>query len=259
MMKGEKYENPYLNEVIFRINFSNIPSLSGNNKEAAKDFHEKISKEFPNSIIKRNHAFNIDIDADTGKPTQITQDGNLLWIFKNRKHDKSVELTSNSLILHYEKGAYTHFRYFLEDIILLINSLKKYSPKDLSFLGLRYINQIDGKTIPELKQCINPDYFSDYIINLDETEDFIQVLNKLSLKKEDYILNFQYGLFNAAYPNPNFDKDFILDFDCTTKKVKVIDEVIDELKQMNKFIQFKFEDSITDVLREEMRDYQWMI
>ena len=182
--------------------------------------------------------------------------GIIIRIFKNRKHDKSVELTSSSLILHYEKGAYTHFRYFLEDIILLINSLKEYSPKDLSFLGLRYINQIDGKTIPELKDCINPDYFSDYIINLDETEDFIQVLNKLSIKKEDYILNFQYGLFNAAYPNPNFDKDFILDFDCTTKKVKVIDEVIDELKQMNKFIQFKFEDSITDVLREEMRDYQ---
>lgn len=129
----------------------------------------------------------------------------------------------------------------------------------MSFLGLRYINQIDGKTIPELKQCINPDYFSDYIINLDETEDFIQVLNKLSLKKEDYILNFQYGLFNAAYPNPNFDKDFILDFDCTTKKVKVIDDVIDELKQMNKFIKSKFEDSITDVLREEMEDSQWMI
>ena len=256
MMKGEKYENPYLNEVIFRINFSNIPSLSGNNKEAAKDFHEKISKEFPNSIIKRNHAFNIDIDADTGKPTQITQEGNFLWGFKNRKHDKTVELTSNSLILHYEKGAYTHFRYFLDDIILLIDALKEYSPKDLSFLGLRYINQIDGKTILELKQCINPDYFSDYIINLDETEDFIQVLNKLSVKKKDYILNFQYGLFNAAYPNPNFDKDFILDFDCTTKKVKVIDEVSDELKQMNKFIQSKFEESITDVLREEMGDFQ---
>ena len=256
MMKGEKYENPYLNEVIFRINFSNILSLSGNNKEAAKDFHEKISKEFPNSIIKRNHAFNIDIDADTGKPTQITQEGNFLWGFKNRKHDKTVELTSNSLILHYEKGAYTHFRYFLDDIILLIDALKEYSPKDLSFLGLRYINQIDGKTILELKQCINPDYFSDYIINLDETEDFIQVLNKLSVKKKDYILNFQYGLFNAAYPNPNFDKDFILDFDCTTKKVKVIDEVSDELKQMNKFIQSKFEESITDVLREEMGDFQ---
>ena len=54
MQKGEKYENPYLNEVIFRIDFSNISSLYGN-KEASKDFHKKISKEFPNTIIKRNH------------------------------------------------------------------------------------------------------------------------------------------------------------------------------------------------------------
>ena len=253
MKKGEKYENPYLNEVIFRINFSNIPALSVNNKEVANDFHEKISKEFPNTLIKRNHAVNIGIDADTGKPTQITQEGSLLWIFKNRKHDRSVELTSNSLILHYEKGAYTHFRYFLDDVILLINALKEYNPKDLSFLGLRYINQIDGKTVGELKECINPKYFSEYIMSLDEKEDFIQVLNRLSIKNEDYILNFQYGLFNPAYPNPNFDKDFILDFDCTTKKVKVIDSVADELKKMNKYIRYKFEDSITTVLREEMR------
>ena len=86
-----------------------------------------------------------------------------------------------------------------------------------------------------------------------EEEDFIQVLNRLSIKNEEYILNFQYGLFNAAYPNPNFDKDFILDFDCTTKKVKVIDVVADELKQMNKYIQSKFEDSITNILREDWR------
>ncbi len=252
MKKGEKYENHYLNEVIFRINFSNIPALSVNNKEVANDFHERISKIFPNTIIKRNHAINIEIDSDTGKSTQITQDGSLLWIFKNRKYNKSVELTSNSLILHYKKGAYTHFRYFLEDVTLLISALKEYNPKDLSFLGLRYINQIDGKSIAELKECINPKYFSEYIMGLDEEEEFIQVLNRLSIKKEDYILNFQYGLFNAAYPNPNFDKDFILDFDCTTKKVKAIDSVADELKQMRKYVQCKYEESITNVLRKEM-------
>lgn len=254
MQKGEKYEHPYLNEVIFRINFSNILALTENNKEAAKDFHEKISKEFPNTLIKQNQSFNIGIDSETGNPMQITHDGSLVWTYKNRKHNKSVELTSNSLILHYKKGAYSHFRYFLEDVILLINALKGYDPQNLSFLGLRYINQIDGKTINELKECINPKYFNNYIMALDKKEDFIQVLNRLSIKRKDYILNFQYGLFNAAYPNPNFDKDFILDFDCITKKIKIIDEVVNELKQMNKYIQSKFEESITDILRQEMED-----
>lgn len=253
MQKGEKYENPYLNEVIFRIDFSNISSLYENNKDASKDFHKKISKEFPNTIIKRNHEFNIGIDVNTGKPTQISsQEGNFLWVFKNRKHDKSVELTSKSLILHYNKGAYTHFRYFLDEIILLIDALKDYGPQDLSFLGLRYINQIDGKTMHELQECINPKYFNNAISNLEENEEFVQVLDKLSLKKDNYILNFQYGLFNAAFPDPNFDKDFILDLDCTTTKVKTIDDVVDELKQMNKYIWNKFEDAITDTLRDEM-------
>lgn len=253
MQKGEKYENPYLNEVIFRIDFSNISSLYENNKEASKDFHEKISKKFPNTIIQRNHEFNIGIDANTGKPTQVSShEGNFLWVFKNRKHDKSVELTSKSLVLHYNKGAYTHFRYFLEDIMLLIDALKDYSPKDLSFLGLRYINQIDGKTMPELEKCINPNYFNNTATNLEDDEEFIQVLDKLSIKKDNYILDFQYGLFNAAYPDPNFDKDFILDLDCTTNKVKTIDDVVDELKHMNKYVWKKFEDAITDILRDEM-------
>ena len=253
MQKGEKYENTYLNEVIFRIDFSNISSLYENNKEASKDFHEKISKKFPNTIIKRNHEFNIGIDVNTGKPTQISsQEGNFLWIFKNRKHDKSVELTSKSLILHYNKGAYTHFRHFLDDIKLLIDALKDYNPQDLSFLGLRYINQIDGKTMHELQECINPKYFNNTLCNLEANEEFIQVLDKLSVKKDNYILNFQYGLFNAAYPNPDFDKDFILDLDCTTNKIKTIDNVVDELKQMNKYVWNKFEDAITDTLRDEM-------
>lgn len=183
--KGDKYEHPYLNEVIFRIDFSNINSLNENNKDASKNFHEKISKEFPNIFIERNHEFNIGIDADTGKPTQISsQEGSFLWIFKNRTHDKSVELTSKSLILHYTKGAYTHFRYFLDDIILLINALKYYNPKDLNFLGLRYINQINGKSMLELQKCINPKYFNKYINNLEENEEFIQILDKLSIKKK---------------------------------------------------------------------------
>lgn len=66
-------------------------------------------------------------------------------------------------------------------------------------------------------------------------------------------MNFQYGLFNAAFPNPNFEKDFILDLDCTTTKVKSIDSVVDELKQMNKYIWDKFDDAITDILRNEMK------
>ena len=156
MKKGVKYERPYLNEVIFRINFSNILVLSENNKEAAKDFHEKISKEFPNTIIKRNQSFNIGIDADTGKPMQIIQDGSLVWNYKNRKHDKSVELTSNSLILHYKKGPYSHFRCFLDDVVLLINALKGYDPKDLSFLGLRYKTKLTEKLSVNLRNVLIP-------------------------------------------------------------------------------------------------------
>lgn len=104
----------------------------------------------------------------------------------------------------------------------------------------------------ELQECINPIYFNNAINNLEENEEFIQALERLSLRKDKYILNFQYGLFNAAYPNPNFDKDFILDLDCTTNNIETLDDAISEMKIMNKYIWSKFENAITDILRDEM-------
>lgn len=253
MEKGETYKNPYLNEVIFRINFSNILHLSGNNKEAAELFRKHIFEKFPEVNIKQNHEFKIGFGENTGEP-QITQEGNLIWIFQNKQQNKIVELSATSLILNYKKNVYVHFRDFLEDIILIIDALKIYSPIKLDYLGFRYINQITGKSISELEKCIDPNYFEEYINNLDDDEEFIQILNRLSLIKDSYVLNFQYGLFNPAFPNPTFDKDFILDFDCVNKNINSLEEVPEELKKMNFIIWKKFDEAITEKLKHEMKE-----
>ena len=253
MEKGEKYEHPYLNEVIFRIDFSNILKLSGTNKEAAEDFRKKIFERFPNATISpQNQETQIEFNKDTGEPI-ITQTGDLLWTFTNKDKNKVVELKSTNLILDYKRGAYTHFRDFLDDIMYLLNGFEIYSPIDLKFLGLRYINQIDGKSISELQECINPLYFDKKVTNLDNDEKFIQTLTRQSTEKEGYLLNFQYGLFNPAFPNPNFDKDFILDIDCINKNNILFEELPNELKHMNHIIWVKFKSSITDKLDKEMK------
>ena len=48
MPKGIKFKNNYLTGVIFRIDFSTILNLSGNNKEAAAEFRKAIFNKFPN-------------------------------------------------------------------------------------------------------------------------------------------------------------------------------------------------------------------
>ena len=42
MKKGVILENNFLNEVIFRIDFTTILKLSGNKKEYAEEFQKKI-------------------------------------------------------------------------------------------------------------------------------------------------------------------------------------------------------------------------
>ena len=254
MKKGVKYRYPYLTDVIFRIKFSNILQLSGNNKEAAESFRKKIFKSYPNVTIKKSHEFNIGIDINSGNPTEITQEGNLIWVFTNKEKNKQVELTATSLILHYKNNAYTHFRYFLEDIIILLTALKDYSPIDLKFLDLRYINQISGKSIKELEKCINSNYFSKNINRLNNNQKFVQTLTKFSIVEDGYLLDLQYGLFNPAYPNPEFDKDFILDFTCVSNNFNTINEIPDELKLMNNLIWKKFKDAITEKLENEMEE-----
>ena len=130
-------------------------------------------------------------------------------------------------------------------------------PYKLNFMGLRYINQINEDLITEnnIKEYINPSLTDNVIFELGDGEKFSQIVSRLDLIKDYYNLTFQYGFFNPRFPDPTFKKDFILDYDCNITNMKLVkteDDVLSELKKMNKFIYEKFEYSTTDKLRELM-------
>lgn len=257
MAKGIRYKKNYITEVIFRINFSNILKLSGNNKDAAEEFRKSIFDEFPNVQFRVNNNVNVTIDIKSGKSKSLMEDGDLTWIFSNENNKKEVELNAEFLILHYKKEAYTGFKEFLKDVTKILESLKYYMPYKLSFMGLRYINQINEDFITEdnIKEYINSSLTDNVIFDLGDNEKFSQIFSRLDLIKENYNLTFQYGFFNPGFPNPTFKKDFILDYDCKITNVDSIsseNDIITEIKKMNKFIYKKFEYSTTDKLRDLM-------
>lgn len=257
MAKGIRYKNNYLTEVIFRVNFSNILKLSGSNKDAAEEFRKAIFDEFPNVQFRLNNNVNVTIDVESGKSQSLMEEGDLTWIFSNETHKKEVELNAKCLILHYKKEAYLGFKEFLEDVTRILGSLRYYMPYKLNFMGLRYINQINDDFITEdnIKEYINPALTDNVIFELDEGEKFSQIVSRLDLIKDYYNLTFQYGFFNPRFPDPTFKKDFILDYDCKITNmdlVKTDDDILSELKKMNKFIYEKFEYSTTDELRQLM-------
>ena len=257
MTKGIRYKNNYLTEVIFRVNFSNILKLSGSNKDAAEEFRKAIFDEFPNVQFRFNNNVNVTIDVKSGKSQSLMEEGDLTWIFSNESNKKEVELNAKFLVLHYKKEVYLGFNEFLKDVTKILESLRYYLPYKLNFMGLRYINQINEDLITEnnIKEYINPSLTDNVIFELGEGEKFSQIVSRLDLIKDYYNLTFQYGFFNPRFPDPTFKKDFILDYDCkitNMELVKTENDVLSELKKMNKFIYEKFEYSTTDKLRELM-------
>ena len=253
------YKKNYLTEVIFRINFSNILKLAGNNKEAAKDFQKEIFEEFPNVHFQYNNNVNIQVDIKEGKSQSTIKEGDLTWIFSDEHNLKRVELNSKNLVLVYHKGAYKGFDKFLNDVSLLLRALRWYMPFNVTFLGLRYINQIHEDVINEnnVVEYINNDLINNIIFNLEDNENFSQLFSRLDLLKEDYHLTFQFGFFNPEFPEITINKDFILDYDCRLVKDDSVNSQHDvemELTKMNEIIREKFNYSITEKLKKLMGD-----
>ena len=207
-MISNTYENNYLNDIIFKIEFSQILQLLGE-ENSAKDFQEKIYRSFPQVKILQQNTFKI---SSSGQYTYNKD--HFTWVFYN--DGKKVDLTASSLTLEYDGNIYEGFEEFKKDIQLLLESLKVYPLIDVNFIGLRYINQIPLEPKEDINKLINNNLLS--VIKEFETDKVLQSLTKTDLKLNDYILIFQYGQFNPEYPSININKDFILDFDCFTNE-----------------------------------------
>ncbi|MBQ6099326.1 MAG: TIGR04255 family protein [Methanobrevibacter sp.] len=245
-------EDNFLNEIIFRIDFTTILKICGDEKESVDDFRNAIFDDFPNVEILHQKKFNLDIDVESGYPKNLTHEGNLCWIFRNDNADKEVSLTSNNLVLNYKRGAYKGFKLFLDDVMLIISALKQYSPFKLNFLGLRYINEIyDAEINDDIHKYVSNSLSNTALLNDFKENQLIQFFSKLQMQKDDYIFTMQYGFYNPT-ENPDHEKHFILDYDCVNKNVMNIDDVKEHLIEMNSLIFEKFEYSITDEFIEKM-------
>ena len=252
MTKGIRYKKNYLTGVIFRINFSNILQLSGKNKEAAEKFQKEIFDKFPNVHFQFNNNINVQVDIQEGKSESKLEDGDLTWIFTDEQNTKQVELNSKSLILAYRKGAYEGFEEFLDDVSLILAALRWYMPFNLTFLGLRYINQIHEDVIDDsnIHEYVNESLLNNVIFELEDNEGFSQLFSRLDLLKDDYQLTFQYGFFNPNFPNVNDKNEFILDYDCVNNNINSLDEINSNLTNMHKLIEEKFKVSTTKQFKE---------
>lgn len=247
-MGGEKYSKNNINQVIFQIKFYPLLKLYSNNPEVASDFQQVVINEFPELNIKQSRNISIKLDS-TGLPIEGETKPHLIWNFKN-ENGKFINLSGDDLSLTYPGNIYDSFDLFLEDIKLAIKGLKLYNIPKVKSIGLRYVNQIKLNEESKLKEYINPEL---HMLNYEDNEKIIQSISKIEFDIDPFLLSFQYGLFNPRYPEPYATKDFILDYDCMLRKGISVDKLEDCLVQMNEIVTDKFENSIKEGLREEMR------
>ena len=78
-------------------------------------------------------------------------------------------------------------------------------------------------------------------------------MHQLHLKRQEFKIIFQFGMFNSEFPNTIAKKEFILDYDCIGEEEYEPGTILDQFEKYNDAIYELFEQSIGNVLRNLMK------
>lgn len=251
-VKVKEYKSNFIENAIFRVDFPRILDLNPNNPPAK--IQNKLKKKYSIVNIKQGGA--IDFKIEDGKELITQMNEVISWEFSDTENPETMnKITINPEFIAIEYQTYTTFKEFYEDIKLVFESFKDTYPLEIANrLGLRIINVIKWDEGHPLKwdNIIHPSLFSIPKNFVSENEDILRSMHVLEVDEDDYLLRFQFGIYNNEYPNPIARKEFVLDYDCFLEERMDINEIFKRSEDCNKIIDRWFERSIKEELRKEM-------
>lgn len=246
--KQIKYSKNFLKNVIFRVDFS--PILRIKSSENISPFQELIRQDYPKTEIKQLFTKNVTISKENDSVTSV--DFNQ-YEFKNVSRDRLVALSHTYLTVEFNK--YETFNIFLNEIKKIYAAFEKcFENPDVTRLGLRYINEIKL----ESGNPLNWDgIINDSLINcknnvLIKHGNLSRLISRSVFHEEGKQINFQFGLFNSEFPAPISRREFLLDFDCSSKEINS-NQIIEKIEEFHDEIQKLYESSIGEKLRNILR------
>jgi len=250
MDQNKQYNNNFLSNVIFRIDFPQIEQIVENLPD---EFKSKIATDFP--ILEPIEELAVEFEG-TNLEIQTRKVNNKIWKFYSNDKNKAVELNSKYLALIYANKSYKNFTDFQAVVDKLLEIFfELYSPGVITRLGLRYINEInidDKSSVLDWSKYINEKLVENLAFGSSEIElDIRRAFNLFvfNIGSSDFI-NFKYGIFNQVFPEKIVNKDFILDYDCHARSPFTSKEdIISRITQFNQKLSNLFEDSIKEDLR----------
>ena len=244
------YNNNFLTNVLARIDFSTpifilkdeIPTELGNT--CTKNFPILEPRDIP---IQEIH---IDVKQDEIARKQVNLKE---WNFYGINREKRLCITSELMFVEFLK--YSNFADLSEHFTIVLDSLfDLYQQLEAKRFGLRYINNISlsGRRY-SWRPYLNKDLLSIFNVPTDKTKTS-RAIHNLEINNGDYVMRFQYGMFNPDYPAPIKKKSFILDYDTYTRSSLHKEDIIKLLPIYHDEIELYFERSITDKLRGVLND-----
>lgn len=245
------YEKNYIKSVIFRIDYAFISNIR---TIIPEEFLIKVIEKFPKFETKE--IITQTINVKELKTVSSSQNNFNNFEFSTEDNNKKMVISANYFTMEYK--IYEEFNEFKTSVEMAFNALKDLGYiLDINRVGLRYINEI-------ILEKGNP-FQWDGIINeslICGTNNFPNLSNisrkmtQVNFNYEDDFVNFYYGIANSEYPAKISKKEFVLDYDCSTKIIKP-NEVLNKLESFHTIIQELFEFSIGEELRKEMGEKKY--
>ncbi|WP_446786816.1 TIGR04255 family protein [Macellibacteroides fermentans] len=251
------YKKHYLTNVILRVDF--LTPIEQLTMAIDPKIKELCAKYFPIAEEKLVEDQEIEIINDgNSQKTAINKKQRYEWIFWGKNREKQLTLTENCLIV--DMREYLSFKDLKEqffDILFLLVAI--YPEVKMNRIGLRYIDQIDldgekgnrGDWSKFWKKYIDPKLLQS-IQFANEENRIARQMNLIEMNYDEFMLRFQYGIFNEDYPAPNKKYLFVLDTDVYSVGVYDCTEIETLLNEFHKKTIEWFERSIKDALRIKM-------
>ena len=250
------YSKHYLTNVIFRIDY--VAEEEGIREKLDPSVRNACLQYFPiqeNTIVEnKNVTVNPSMESEE---TIISVEKFTEWNFWGRNREKRLLITKNSMLVDFNQ--YMSFENFKEEFLVACEALKcSYPNIKINRIGLRYIDQIrfmDTSDIKSWKSYWNHFLSSDLVSGLhfpDNDKAISRHMTSVEMNYGDYMLRFQYGIFNTDYPAPNKKKEFILDTDVYSVGIFELDEIEKQMDSFHEKSQVWFEKSIKEPLRAKM-------
>lgn len=248
-MDVNNYQQNYLTNVIFRVDFPKILELDINKPPV--EFQKKIYKNFPilNEIPRDGVKFKV--EPENGFQGQEFKE--ISWEFWNKEKTKKVYVDSTGVFIEYFN--YDRFQEFFDDIKLVFeNFIELYPIEVANRVGLRYINQIgidEGEPM-DWNGLIHENLFKINNEFASEDDDILRSMHILEIKEDECYLRFQFGMFNSEYPQKITRREFILDYDCFMEEQFEITDIFKKSNEFNVVIYKWFDKSIEKGLKDIM-------